>query len=71
MTRKEAKRMKFGYEPFTYEDIEVIIDKIYDNLEKQICKNCIHYNKDNKVCILLNISILNDAFKCKAFESKE
>ena len=71
MTREDALNIMTDHDGWITSEVEEIINKIYDDFESRICKNCIHYDKKDKVCILLDMGVLNNTFGCKAFEQKE
>lgn len=83
MTREEAKKLGVGNiirisdsgQPIM-SSYEVIVDKIYDDLESRVCENCRYLEyigKSYKSCEMLGINIGCDAqqdFYCQLFERK-
>jgi len=69
--------------PYKGSVVDVFIDKIYDNFESKICKNCKYYNSAYKVCenkrniqpFEIDTEYVNmftdDDFGCNRFERKE
>lgn len=74
MTRKQAK--KFKWYQNDRENIEIHIDKIYDDFESRTCKNCVHeigcvgYVKCNLRIPRPELYQTRD-FGCNKFEAKD
>ncbi len=89
MTREEAKEIIYyssfekGKYGLTKDNIFKLINRIYDDFESRVCKNCKYYNPAHKVCENRKniqpfeidnkyVNIFTDGnFGCNRFERKE
>ncbi len=77
MTRTSAQKARYLIDKTTTDDTMYnLIDRIYDDIDKKICSNCIHlqpgYPEPVLDCTLLSIKYLHtmDDFGCNKFEPK-
>ena len=71
MTREEAKEelwQRGNINTLGKVDANEIIDKIYDDFESRICKNCKHYESD---WCCDNAFVVDEIFGCNRFEPKD
>ena len=79
MTRKEALNFLGIYGQITKNQYDVQVDKIYDDFESRICKNCEYWNKYDeceKIYYHDNLANreyieTNEDFSCNKFERKQ
>ena len=81
MTREEAKEFEYSLDVdgYYYKDVELIIDKIYDDFESRTCENCTYlyrpdltngiYRCENNVVTIEDGEIELD-FGCNKWEAK-
>ena len=73
MTREEAygeARIGGQTRDLTIFDVDVIIDKIYDDFESRNCRNCKHWTYTTMECDIIKSIRPNEPFACNQWKGK-
>jgi len=59
--------------PYRGSEVDVFIDRIYDDFESRVCKNCLYYFKETCVCdeSPLVTEIVDENYGCNKFERRK